>query len=215
MASETSGLMDGVITASELSQVTKGDFLSDVRNSLSSNTTKSYSFLPNNLISILNIVLLLVILSILGINVLGYTENVIQTIIRWIEPLFKYFGYSIISLTDKTVEQSRKGTKFAVDAIADTTRDVLRNVDDLIDIPSSSAKSQNQIKSYDRVLAVNGDEATSEIQRGTSSKSKAGYCYIGTDNGVRSCVKVNEYQKCMSGEVFPRMDICINPNLRT
>lgn len=41
-----------------------------------------------------------------------------------------------------------------------------------------------------------------------------GYCYIGTDRNIRSCIKYKPGDKCMSGEIFPRRDICINPKLR-
>jgi hypothetical protein len=55
------------------------------------------------------------------------------------------------------------------------------------------------------------DDATSNTQ---SSKSKSGYCYIGEDRGFRSCIQVSPNVQCMSGEIFPSMDICVNPNLR-
>ena len=41
-----------------------------------------------------------------------------------------------------------------------------------------------------------------------------GSCYIGTDRGIRSCIDVRPGDKCMSGQIFPRRDICVNPNLR-
>lgn len=40
------------------------------------------------------------------------------------------------------------------------------------------------------------------------------YCYIGTDNGQRECTNVYAGEICMSGQIFPKMEICINPNLR-
>jgi hypothetical protein len=43
---------------------------------------------------------------------------------------------------------------------------------------------------------------------------KSGYCYIGEDRGFRSCTKVEAGDKCMSGKVFSRQDICIDPTLR-
>ena len=43
---------------------------------------------------------------------------------------------------------------------------------------------------------------------------KAGFCYLGEDRGVRSCVEVNEEDTCLSGEIFPTKDICVNPNLK-
>jgi len=41
-----------------------------------------------------------------------------------------------------------------------------------------------------------------------------GYCYIGYDNGQRECVDVYAGDVCMSGEIFPSLDICVNPKLR-
>ncbi len=41
------------------------------------------------------------------------------------------------------------------------------------------------------------------------------FCYIGEDRGYRSCIELNSGDTCMSGDIFPSMDICINPNLRT
>ena len=55
------------------------------------------------------------------------------------------------------------------------------------------------------------DDATSSTQ---IPRSKSGYCYIGEDRGFRSCIKVSQDMKCMSGDIFPTMDVCVNPRLR-
>jgi hypothetical protein len=47
-----------------------------------------------------------------------------------------------------------------------------------------------------------------------SNSNEHGYCYIGTQNNIRNCAKVTSKNKCMSGDIFPTMDLCINPNLR-
>ena len=41
-----------------------------------------------------------------------------------------------------------------------------------------------------------------------------GFCYIGSSNDTRLCAPVTNKNKCMSGEIFPSMDLCINPNIR-
>jgi len=41
-----------------------------------------------------------------------------------------------------------------------------------------------------------------------------GFCYIGYENGQRECTNVFDGDICMSGEIFPKLDICINPHLR-
>ena len=57
------------------------------------------------------------------------------------------------------------------------------------------------------------DDAGSKTQMSKPS-GKAGFCYIGEDRGYRSCLRVGEGDNCMSGEIFPSRDICINPQLR-
>lgn len=48
----------------------------------------------------------------------------------------------------------------------------------------------------------------------SSVKAKAGWCYIGEEKGYRSCAEVGENDICMSGDIFPTSQVCINPNLR-
>jgi hypothetical protein len=55
------------------------------------------------------------------------------------------------------------------------------------------------------------DDASSSIQCVNKSK----WCFIGEEKGVRNCVLLNDDQKCMSGDIFPSRDICINPKMRT
>jgi hypothetical protein len=57
------------------------------------------------------------------------------------------------------------------------------------------------------------DDSYSSIQKSKSS-SKSGWCYIGEDRGFRACINVGENDTCMSGDIFPTSDICVNPNLR-
>jgi len=57
------------------------------------------------------------------------------------------------------------------------------------------------------------DDSVSNIQQ-SKSLGKAGWCYIGEDRGFRSCAKVNETDLCMSGDIFPTEDKCVNPKLR-
>ena len=60
---------------------------------------------------------------------------------------------------------------------------------------------------------VQSDDSYSSIQSSKIS-GKSGWCFIGEDRGTRSCMNVGPNDTCMSGEIFPTNDICINPNLR-
>lgn len=59
----------------------------------------------------------------------------------------------------------------------------------------------------------NGYEPDSHMDSSIQASAKKGWCYIGTDRGYRSCVEL-EANKCLSGDIFPSKDICINPSLR-
>ena len=48
----------------------------------------------------------------------------------------------------------------------------------------------------------------------SSSSLKAGWCFIGEDHGHRSCSQVGINDTCMSGDIFPTQDVCVNPTLR-
>lgn len=59
--------------------------------------------------------------------------------------------------------------------------------------------------------AYQADESNSKIQTGGA---KSGWCYIGEDRGFRTCAQVGVNDTCMSGDIFPSQEICVNPNLR-
>ena len=48
----------------------------------------------------------------------------------------------------------------------------------------------------------------------SQTTGKAGWCFIGVDNGLRTCAEIGVNDGCMSGDVFPNQAICMNPNLR-
>jgi hypothetical protein len=76
-------------------------------------------------------------------------------------------------------------------------------------------QQQNLQKALDdasRPSEVKPDDALSRIQSGGSGK--AGWCFIGEDRGFRTCSEIGENDKCMSGDIFPSQEICMNPNLR-
>jgi hypothetical protein len=72
-----------------------------------------------------------------------------------------------------------------------------------------AVQNQNKPKSED----PEPDEAGSRTQS-SKAKLKSGFCYIGEDRGFRRCISVGEGDKCMSGDIFPTDEICVNPSLR-
>jgi len=58
-------------------------------------------------------------------------------------------------------------------------------------------------------------EAPVPAPDGSSSVSgKVGWCFIGDQQGYGSCMRVGLNDTCMSGDIFPSKDVCINQHLR-
>ena len=77
----------------------------------------------------------------------------------------------------------------------------------------NSATPQTQQKMQEAPSSFTADDASSSIQA-SKSVGKSGWCYIGEDRGFRSCIQVGANDSCMSGDIFPSQDICVNPSLR-
>jgi len=188
---------------------------------------------PNIQKSIMTYGIVLIALVILGINVvlyLGISDSIYDffkpVIERVIKPILSFFGYTLADLTRTTSELTATGAVAAVDVVADTTKTgvntgkdaVVSSVDaveDAIEQEDNEYEDlkkdlKNRNKTYNSPVP---DEQSSAIQKNKSSE-KAGYCLVGKDRGIRSCMKVESSDVCMSGEIFPSRHLCINPNLR-
>ena len=63
---------------------------------------------------------------------------------------------------------------------------------------NTNASSNMDYSTYDKSQQVNTD----------------GFCYVGYEKGQRECVAVQSGDICLSGEIFPRLDKCMVPELR-
>ena len=86
--------------------------------------------------------------------------------------------------------------------------------------PKKKSKKQNDLeqafeaakgKNKNKKANIKSDTSDSIIQK---KAGKAGWCFIGEQDSIRSCVEVTANETCMSGNIFPSRDICVNPSLR-
>lgn len=77
-------------------------------------------------------------------------------------------------------------------------------------------RKQNLVDLEENTLnaALKNASQTSSQQVVPNASGKSGWCYTGMDQGFRNCAPVGANDSCMSGDIFPSQDICINPNLR-
>jgi hypothetical protein len=161
------------------------------------------------------IVIIILVLAILGFNIFTYlakgTEGIADIIETIFGPILRFFGYATLQTTKQVIQTSAEGTTAGVDIVAGTAVSGINKLED-------TSTNNNQNDNLDKALSnaktsyknVRPDEANSNIQY----SGKSGWCYIGESNGTRTCAEVGVNDICMSGDIFPTNDVCVNPNLR-
>lgn len=144
------------------------------------------------------------------------SSNFLQTLLKLITDAFtssvKFIANSSISGIDylqSTIKQD-KITSTKGNENEDEDEDVSEDEDSVL---------KNERKIEKRVQEVSDTIKNSIIKKEDklpepSSSEQHGFCYVGKENNIRHCAKVSSKSKCMSGDIFPTMDLCINPKLR-
>ena len=209
-AQSFSNSMEPVIT--EIPSVTPQKLVDDLNISSASDSSSS-SWLPSNNNLILFFLIVLVLLF-LGFNLFGYLGEGADYLKDLLAPILKFFGYSVGETSKKTISESQKGTKFATDIIGDSIKDAVDVSEKALGIANKPSLKQDVNVNKKKTPDVAAPDNSDSMLQTSKAKKKAGYCYIGEDRGFRSCVKVNKDDVCMSGEIFPSMQVCVNPSLR-
>jgi hypothetical protein len=166
--------------------------------------------------TIIRYFMIILILIFLGFNIFTYLGKISEWLLDLIKPVLTFFGYGIAQTTKQVVNVSATGTKGLVDVTAGT---VTGGIDMLANgLSTKKKRGKSDMKAIDNSIRnlqsePMPDDAGSKTQL-SKARGKAGYCYIGEDRGFRSCIQVGEADMCMSGDIFPTHDVCINPNLR-
>ena len=127
----------------------------------------------------------------------------------------KYFGIVLFKTgqgTNNVFHNTSEGAKEIINVGEKTGTSVGKAVEDVgknIEARSTLKQAIETPKREEKKIDAD-DSTESNIQY----KKSAGYCYIGSDRGYRTCVKMTGEDTCASGKVFPSKDICVNPNLR-
>lgn len=174
--------------------------------------------------SIIRYGLIILILAFLGFNLFTFLGGATDKAKGVLGPLLSFFGYGAGETVKQTTNVAAEGAKVAVDVAAGTIDDAVTLMEKAVgakeakfnridDNDTSTQDALNKAVKKQTANIPEPDEAGSATQQG-KAPPKSGYCYIGEDRGFRSCIKVGEGDKCMSGDIFPSKEICINPSLR-
>ena len=127
-------------------------------------------------------------------------------------------GYSTGHFVNTTADLSADAAKLGVD-IAEGTANSIGNLmknaskggmDEADRLNLEKALSSPHCPTQTTAPPVEPDKSSNVIQNPISAK-KGGWCLVGDDEGVRGCIRVEEHDKCMSGQIFPSKEVCMNP----
>tara|TARA_Y100000992_G_C21228355_1_gene474125 strand:- start:117 stop:794 length:678 start_codon:yes stop_codon:yes gene_type:complete len=168
--------------------------------------------------TILMYVLIILILAFLGFNLFYYLGDLTDYFTKVFGPLISTIGIDLGNVAKNTINLSADGSKELVNITAGTANAGI----DLIEKGLNNNLKHNNIDNNNidnnNINTDNKnpiplpDESDSTTQ--AKANNKGSFCYIGQDKGIRSCVELDKNDTCMSGEIFPSKDLCINPNLR-
>ena len=147
--------------------------------------------------TLFKVIVIIILFAILGFNVFTYLAKGTD----FLSQITKKGGETVVKGTKNIAKQAAEGGEDVVDSAISAVHTGTKTIEKAIDLRKRK-ETNNKVS------------ADSSMHSTIQSKNKAGYCYIGTWKDFRSCAYIRESDICMSGEIFPTKDICINPTLR-
>ena len=171
-------------------------------------------------------------------TIVGETSNFLQIFLKFITDLFNNTLVLVTTSSTSAIDYLQSNMKKdkttnvkpekqvqekpkEVDANADTNADANADAnadtdDDNSTILKEERKVENRVQNVSSsIKKLITEKERTEPQPIHSDSQQNGYCYIGKINNSRYCAKVSSKNSCMSGDIFPTMAVCINPNLKT
>jgi len=178
--------------------------------------------------------IIILILAFLGFNIFAYLAKGTQDVANIFAPLTKMIFGTTAAVAGQTVDVSAEGAKAVVAGTAGVLDAGLTAVQDITPNGAPSSIKGQPISQQKADIYSQGNQSTlnralntaqvkqtqeqdyqaNEANSSLGVSGEAGWCYIGEDRGFRSCAQVGVNDTCMSGEIFPSQEICMNPNLR-
>jgi hypothetical protein len=182
------------------------------------------------------------LLAFIGINLFNILGGSIQDLIDLGGPALKDFlkalGYSTGTAINKTADVAadiaKEGVDIAEGAVQNVGNLLIDNPSNLdndmhennnrpmpIEPPQPSNRNRHKSDSLEDSIQQkhnnkkgepSPDSSENHIQKPITS-DKTSWCLIGEYNNKRGCVSVTDSTSCLSGQIFPSQQMCLNPTL--
>jgi hypothetical protein len=182
------------------------------------NIPKSEESMFSNKNTIITVLVFLLIFSFLGINILMIFGDVIQRLAQIVGPFFTKvlatFGYTTGTVLDKTTDVVTDASKLGIDLAGGAVKDVgdllIKASEGKTSIDLDKTVNEPSVKPEEKHEEPQPDTTTNPIQNPISSV-KSRWCLVGEYEGRRGCIEIADSDKCLSGQVFPTQQMCLNP----
>jgi len=178
-------------------------------------------------------VVTVIMLAVVGFNIFTYLGEGTNTVAGGVMPFIERVTGDLSWFVNKFTDNTTTGTKGAVDVAGDTVKAGAAVPHEIVAGNKGTVVSQQNKKKIDTTSVANAgpslpekNETDNNMQTALDSaqtqqpgqtpepvsantkSSGPGYCYIGEDQGQRSCISVSDSTKCMSGDVYSNIDAC-------
>lgn len=169
---------------------------------------------------IIIILVILLVFSFIGINVINSTGNILDYIVNLIRPLLSSFLSAFAYITGITLNTTTDVIGDTAKTGIDIAEDTLQSVGNIL-INASNRDYRTEVSEKIESSKMNEskeepepDSSETSIQNPIGAK-KTNWCLVGDQNHRRHCASIQDADKCMSGNIFPTHESCLNPNLIT
>jgi hypothetical protein len=176
-----------------------------------SNNSGFFSGIQN--ISFITWLIIILILAFLGFSIFVYLAKGSQDIKIFFNAIYqKMFGTTMLQTSKNDSDDNNakeiQHTKSHSTIKGEDVQNTVQHHD------QTEHTSLNKALNTSEPQEPHDDYQAHDASSSLDITGKAGWCYIGEDRGFRSCAQVGVNDKCMSGDIFPSQEICVNPNLR-
>jgi hypothetical protein len=179
--------------------------------------------------------IIILILAFLGFNIFAYLARGTQDVTSFFAPLMQKLFGTTATVAGQTVNVAAEGAKAVVGGTANVLDTGLTAVQEITPNGAPSSLKTQSVQgtmpqqdvtannALNRALntsqqtqqgGANDEYEAHEAPSSVHSAGKAGWCFVGEDRGFRTCAEVGVNDECMSGDIFPSQELCVNPNLR-
>jgi len=180
---------------------------------------------------------IIIILIILLAGIIGYSY-LEKEVNQWIENIKNYFETKKYTKKEKEhAEEQEKQKEIESENTPkeQTIEDIIKNVqtdikkkknknnkEEPVNYSASSKLNSSPVEEdveEDKKDALqkalnDASQAGGEVVPDGAESGKSGWCFIGSDNLSRTCAEIGVNDICMSDDIYPTKDVCINPRLR-